>query len=326
MKRLSDMSRVLLLVGLFVVATGCDPIRSVSGTVESTPVETPTDQDADIYDSGQPVADADIEYICPDRSGSPLRGANSDWNGEFEYSDIGYWHGDCRFRVTHPDYYPQYFRVDELCPVAEPENTCGSVVLRAELLPRGAENDKDADDRAAAAVEHLPPRTLKPDPLPPPSPPAIDESPGEALANLGLTLVVLPLATPAFMFMSIPALGVGGTYFMGGYFGLMALTVAAFSFPSSRVHPYLTLAAIPPVLALGATSYYNFRYARVHSSTRRFWMNVAGWNGFVIGMGLSALTLSLLPSEEDSGEASSTNVQDLQFGVTGSGLFLQGRF
>lgn len=305
-------SWILLGTTVLVLSTGCPPGRSVHGSVHTVPTEKPTEDESELYDSGKPITNAEITYWCSDRS-APGPRTRADEEGKFSLMDFGYWNPDCTFRISHEDYYPQEFRVDDMC-VAGKESHCSTVHLQAELLPRSDEYDIRALQRVAGSRYGIPPVELEPTPSPPV--PARD-------VLKGATIGLVSIQSVGLLF-SLPTRRSGGAYVIGTIYGMYALVPVGLAIGVEDTGRKLLMSALS--LPLAAFSYYNFRYAREHSSSRKFWTNLAGWNVSLVALGTVLWAEPQGPSREVENLQPRGGIQDLRFGFTGTGISLEGRF
>lgn len=324
---------VLLLSTLVLSGMYCGPQRSMNATVRVAP-DPPESAEAEVYDGGEPIDDARIEYVCDDDTETLFDPTETDSHlVEVEDDRIHFfdihpskgrrgWDKDCVVRVTHPNYHPQWFRLDELCLETIPERQiCERIAIQAELVPRTeeagdtetAESD-GADERRDFASAQLPAVEWEEDPGPP----------------LWFDLLTVQVGALAF---SLPARWRRGAYIAGGYtagLGAMLATSAILGGPGFSTSDSNRLLLAISASTMGLLSYYNFRYASDHSSRRKYWTNFAGWNAATV------LRIALAPvfngvvrqARDDTLGPSAAGETDsgLDIGFTGRRLMLNVRF
>ena len=94
----------ILSVSIVVfLVMGCAPNRSMSASVQTAPTLEHFNDD-DGYDSGEPIEDPTIEYICPGQAPQILSEDLQEVRCAF--SGPSTWNLACKIRVSHNDYYP----------------------------------------------------------------------------------------------------------------------------------------------------------------------------------------------------------------------------
>jgi len=310
----------ILSVSIVVfLVMGCAPNRSMSASVQTAP--TPEHgADDDGYDAGEPIEDATIEYICPEETPKFL----SDDHDEVRcaFSGPSTWNLACKIRVSHNDYYPQEFRVDELCGGEySTETRCYFLRIDAELVPRTADVDEYALDTTTrvdttSRADELPPVDGVREPGIPPGRPSFAE-------EFSLPVVIL-ISQPIFMLYALPARARAGAYFAGVLTGSMGLYAGMIALGQPA---WMRLGFGLAAVGFSALTYYNFRYASEHSASRKFWTNIAGWNAALFGSALISLAIGGLVRGFDGtmGPREDTS-SGLQIHTTGSSVTAQYRF
>lgn len=125
---------LLISTILSAAATGCDPVRSVVGTVSTTPSLSSVTED--VYQGSSSLEGAVVEYHCPDQE--PRLLITSDDAGQLYFAEVARtWSEECEIHVSKDGYHTQKFRVRELCLGKAGSDRCFSVLIQAELARRG---------------------------------------------------------------------------------------------------------------------------------------------------------------------------------------------
>lgn len=289
---------------LLLVATGCATERTASGFVHSSVPYDAYDATGDIYGDGEPLEEAQIEYVCRDRR--PRTIAVTDEEGRFHYNGDGTWHRDCSFRVSRRGFHNQEFDVQELCQDIRGDY-CTTIAIQAELLDQ--KEARSADDYTAprASGPRRGQRNLW-----------VQEHRRWRLMEGAMTFAAIQTSLGIASYLT--RWPVGG-YIMGGFQLFAGLTVAM----ESKGRAGGALLALASFGVFAGTAFYNFRYAPDLSTRTNFLVNMGGWN-----LGLLSVAASHAVSEAyhnyDGAGAGVDSAPPVQVGFTGSGVFFQYRF
>lgn len=318
---------MLLLSPLVLCGSYCGPQPSMNASVQVAP-GPPDRTDTEVYAAGEPIDDARIEYVCDEGSETLFAPEDADAgydsvhieaeNGRIHFfdprppADRRGWDKACAIRVTHPDYYPQRFRIDELCLDTYPEREiCERIAIQAELVPRTEESDGDTEIRRSTSAE-LPPVEWEEDPGPPPR------------LEPGLFAYAFFVLQASALLYALPARWTAGAYIAGVYTGSFSALLAVPALSSTD-----TLLLLVPAAASGLLSYYNFRYASEHSASRKFWTNFAGQNATFLPILVAPYVTGVVRRAFDDtlgATAAGGAESDFEFGFTGTGVMLNVRF
>jgi hypothetical protein len=118
------------LAVLSVLALGCDPVMGIQGEVRSVPRP---EVGRGAYDSGRPVADAELFFVCPNVE--DRRFDTTEEDGTFAYVTAGWMPTQCSVEVRAVGYYPERFSLEKLC-VHHDIGECHWANVSAELVPK----------------------------------------------------------------------------------------------------------------------------------------------------------------------------------------------
>ena len=118
--------RVLILVSAVIGQPGCDPGYAVHAIVRSAPpcASAP-------YATGEPVTDASITLVCPDKKDVEL--GKTDTHGEWSRRAVGLLSPACALKVEKAGYLPRTYGIADNCWRYTWEE-CSGVSLLPELV------------------------------------------------------------------------------------------------------------------------------------------------------------------------------------------------
>ena len=124
----------LSVLALLLVACTSKQAK-VRGLVSTIPERTnlPTHLAGDIYETGKPVAEANVLLTCAKRAVQVI--ARTDPEGRFYFTAPEPLPRTCMIRISKNGYRVQTFEVGPLCAKTTAGKRCGAIHVYAELVP-----------------------------------------------------------------------------------------------------------------------------------------------------------------------------------------------